>query len=43
MITNYIRAVQMVKYNLVTICTIRIEFVGIEHSVRKFVIRDAAF
>jgi len=33
----------MVKYNFLTICTVRIEFVSIENSVRKFVIRDAPF
>jgi len=42
MITNSIRTVQMNKYNLLTICTVRIEFVSVENSVSKFVIRDAA-
>ena len=43
MITNSIRKVQMAKYNVLTICTVHIEFVSVENSVRKFIIRDAPF
>ena len=43
MITNSIRTMQMVKYNYLTICTIRIKFMSVENSVSKFVIRDAPF
>jgi len=43
MITNSIRMVQMVKYNVFNHLTIPIELVSVENSLKKFVIRDAAF